>query len=203
MLDLKAYLNRLASAEPTPGGGSAATIVGALGAALIGMVARITLGSQKHLGVHAEALLLVESADTLRSQFVAARPHDEAAYAAVVAAQTLPRDSDAARTARSAQLMAALHAATEAPLRVAALCAELLDAGERTAALGNAHLASDVEGAVAFGRAALEASAANVRINHHFMHDAQQIAAQAQRLDAIVHAARASERRAQAILAAG
>ncbi|MGD0476464.1 MAG: cyclodeaminase/cyclohydrolase family protein, partial [Candidatus Velthaea sp.] len=51
MLDLQAYLNRLASAQPTPGGGSAATIVGALGAALVAMVARITLGNPKHADV--------------------------------------------------------------------------------------------------------------------------------------------------------
>ncbi len=201
MLDLKAYINRLASAEPTPGGGSAATLVGAFGAALIAMVARITLASTKHTAVHADALELVETADALRSQFLAARPHDEAAFAAVVAAQALPRGSAADNVLRAQQLQAALADAAESPLRVAALAAQLLDACDRGAHLRNANLMSDVECAIAFGRAALDASVANVRVNHRFINDTQVIAQQADRLAAILRAAEASDERAKAIVA--
>ncbi len=201
VLDLQAYLNRLASAEPTPGGGSAAALVGAFGAALIAMVARITLGSARHAAVHAEALDLVAAADALRAQFTAARPDDEAAYSAVVAAQSLPRGTEAERTARARQLQVALAGAAEAPLRVAALAAELLAATERAANLKNAGLMSDVACARAFGRAALDAAVANVRVNHRFMRDSERVTDQVDRLEAIRNSARGCEDRAIAAIA--
>jgi formiminotetrahydrofolate cyclodeaminase len=196
VLDLQAYLNRLASAEPTPGGGSAAALVGAMGAALVAMVARITLANRKHAAVHGDAVLLVGDADALRAQFLAARHADEAAYGAVSAAQALPRASEAERAARTAQLQGALAGAAAAPLHTAELAAALIALCERAAALGNTHLASDVACALAFGGAALEAAAANVRINHRFMHDAELVRRQSRRL-AEVDAA-ASERGAAA-----
>nr|MDP9104754.1 cyclodeaminase/cyclohydrolase family protein [Candidatus Eremiobacteraeota bacterium] len=81
------------------------------------------------------------------------------------------------------------------PLAAAGLCAEGIALAERANALGNTHLASDVECALHFFRAALAASVANVRINHHFIQDADIVRAQEERLVAIVDAAAASLRR--------
>jgi formiminotetrahydrofolate cyclodeaminase len=146
------------------------------------MVARITLGSAKHAEVHADALLLVGDADSLRARFGAARTDDETAYAAVPAAQALPRTTPAERTLRTERLQAALAGAAAAPLRATELAVELLALCERAAALRNTHLMSDVECALSFGRAALEASAANVRINHRYIKDAQLVGDQTERL---------------------
>ena len=191
MNGIDAYLDRLASAEPTPGGGSAATLVGALGAALCAMVARITAESARHAPVHAEARAIAAAADALRERFAAARPVDEAAYAAVVAASALPRDTEDAQRARTAAMQRALAGAAEAPLVAAGLSAEGLALASRAHALGNAHLVSDVECAVHFLRAALAASIANVRINHRFMRDAAVVGAQNERAVAIAAAAAA------------
>jgi len=201
VLDLQAYLNRLASAQPTPGGGSAATIVGALGAALVAMVARLTLGSPKHAGVHADAVLLVGDADALRAQFGAARTDDETAYAAVPAAQALPRATPAERALRTERLQAALTGAAAAPLHAAELAGRLLALCERAAALRNRYLTSDVACALHFGHAALEASAANVRINHHYMKDAQLVGEQSERLRVTLESAARSEAAARALIA--
>jgi formiminotetrahydrofolate cyclodeaminase len=198
---LQAYLNRLASAQPTPGGGSAATIVGALGAALTAMVARLTLGNSKLHAVHADALLLVSEADALRAKFVAERPRDEEAYLSVVEAQALPRGSEAERASRTESLQAALTGAAEAPMRVAALAEELLVACERAAELRNVHLMSDVECALAFGQATLDASSANVRINHRYIKDTALLEAQREALAAIREAAQAAVARTQTIIA--
>ncbi len=200
MLDLKAYLNGLASAEPTPGGGSAAALVGALGAALVAMVARITLGSDRHRAVHAQAVLLVGAADGLRSQFVQARIRDEAAYRAVVTAQGLARTTEADKALRGEQLQQALIGAAEAPLQVAQSAVELFDMCERAAGLHNAQLMSDVACAIAFARAAFDASAANVRINHRFIKAPHIIALQSERLATALHAAESGERRARTIV---
>ena len=203
MLDLQAYLNRLASAEPTPGGGSAATIVGAFGAALVAMVARLTLGNPRYEPVHADAVLLVGEADMLRARFTSARAADEAAYAAVPTAQALPRATVAETAERSMRLQAALTEAAAAPLHAAALARDLLGLCERAAALHNSHLMSDVECALAFGHAALEASAANVRINHRYLKDEPLVAEQTALLSATLESGAAHEAAARLLIAAG
>ena len=195
MSGIDAYLDRLASADPTPGGGSAATLVGALGAALCAMVARITAGNDRYASVRSEALAIVAAADVLRERFAAARPLDEAAYERVVAASALPKGDDEAKRARTAALQAALVGAAEAPLAAAGLSAEGIALADRTNALGNTHLVSDVECALHFFRAALAASAANVRINHHFIKDAATVQVQEARLVVIFDAAAAALRR--------
>jgi formiminotetrahydrofolate cyclodeaminase len=187
---IDAYLERLASADPTPGGGSAATLVGAFGAALCAMVARITSGSARHADVRPQAEALAAEADLLRERFAAARIVDEAAYSHVVEASALPKATDDEKRVRTERLQAALTGAAEAPLTAAGMAAEGVALARRVAALGNAHLVSDVECAEAFFRAALEASAANVRINHRFMRDAERVRAQDDRLLAILAAAR-------------
>lgn len=158
------------------------------------MVARITLGNPKYEPVHADAVLLVGAADALRASFAALRTEDEAAYAEVPKAQALPRATDAERAARTERLQAALTHAAEVPLTVAERAGDLLALVRRAAALGNTHLVSDVECALVFGHAALEAAAANVRINHRFMKNAAVIAEQQRRLTASAHAAGEDER---------
>jgi formiminotetrahydrofolate cyclodeaminase len=172
-----------------------------LGAALVAMVARITLGSPKHAEVHADAVLLVGDADALRAQFGAARTDDETAYAAVPAAQALPRATPAERALRTERLQAALAGAAAAPLHAAELAGRLLGLCERAAELRNAHLVSDVACALEFGHAALEASAANVRINHHYMKDARLVGDQSERLRATLESAARRETAARALLA--
>lgn len=203
MNGIDAYLDRLASSDPTPGGGSAATLVGAMGAALCAMVARITAGSPRHAERREHALRLAEQADALRSRFEAARPLDEAAYERVVGAQALPKTTAEEKAARTAALQAALAGAAQAPLEAAGLAAEGLALAEATAALDNAHLESDVECATHFFRAAFAASVANVRINHRFLKDPATVGAQNERLTAIASAAAESEKRILATLAKG
>jgi formiminotetrahydrofolate cyclodeaminase len=192
---IDAYLDRLASADPTPGGGSASTLVGALGAGLCAMVARITAGNDRYAPVRRDALAVVTAADALRERFAAARPLDEAAYERVVAASALPKRDDGEKRARTSALQAALAGAAEAPLAAAGLSAEGIALADRANALGNTHLVSDVECALHFFRAALAGSVANVRINHRFIKDAATVQAQEERLTAIVAAASATLRR--------
>jgi formiminotetrahydrofolate cyclodeaminase len=201
-MDFDAYLDALASAAPTPGGGSAATLVGALAAALCAMVARITAGAPKHAAVHAEAAAIAADADALRAAFLNLRPNDEAAFGAVVAAQALPRGTDDERTYRTAALQHALAHAAEVPLHVAGRAVEAFALARRTAGLRNAHLASDVACALDFARATYDAAAANVRVNHAYLRNAATIEAQTTQLVALETSARDLERSTREILGA-
>jgi formiminotetrahydrofolate cyclodeaminase len=200
-MEFEAYLDALASADPTPGGGSAATLVGALAAALCAMVARITLAAPKSAAVHEEAAAIVAAADELRRSFVELRPADEAAFRAVVDAQALPRATDAEKETRRALLQQALTGAAEAPLEAAQRATDAFALAARTADLHNANLMSDVDCALRFARAAFDASVANVAVNHRFITDADTVTRQRERLAALALAAREFESRAAAVVA--
>jgi formiminotetrahydrofolate cyclodeaminase len=188
---LAEYLEALASAEPTPGGGSASALVGATGAALIAMAARITLQSKRFVGVHIEAERIAAEADELRAAFARSGETDEAAYAALAAAYRMPKGSEAEREARTRALAPALQGAAEAPLEIARLAAALAELAERALGLGNGALFSDVLCGAEFALASACAAAANVRINHRGMRDRSRVSEQAAALD---HYLRESER---------
>jgi methenyltetrahydrofolate cyclohydrolase len=167
---LERYLGQLASTQPTPGGGSAATIVGALGAALVAMAARISADNPKYAAYRETALRIATESDAVRTSLALARDRDERAFAAVVAA----RDARARETA--------LLAAAEAPLDAGKDCTQVLRLAAGALAVPNRNLASDIGCAAEFGYAALAACAYNVRINHRYMRDAATIERQAGRL---------------------
>lgn len=169
MLDFDDYLNRLASSAPTPGGGSAAAICGAMGAALVAMVARITRENPKNDERAALADACIAEGELLRARFLEARTLDERAYGAVVEAMALPRATEAEKTARTARLQDALAQAAAAPLAAVNLGAQLLALSERALDLENVHLASDLGCAADFALAAIAASALNVRVNHKYL----------------------------------
>jgi len=168
---LSEYLSQLASTNPTPGGGSAATIVAAIGAALISMASRISASNPKYAAHKELADRLATRADALRDQLIEARFRDEAAYAAVVKTLALPRSTEEERVAREERLRKDLKEAAAAPLEGAHFALEI----ERLAAfgveIGNRNLASDLGCAAEFAAAAVAACAYNVRINHRFMNN--------------------------------
>lgn len=170
-MTFETYLDELASAAPTPGGGSAATVVAALGAALVAMVARITRANTSYAPRHALADELALKADGVRAHALAAREHDEAAYGKVVAAMALPKANRDEKMLRTATLQAALGGAAAAPLHTAEIAKRVAILTERALALENQHLASDLGCAAEFASSALAAAAWNVRVNHKFMKD--------------------------------
>ena len=170
MESLDAYLRQLASAQPTPGGGSAAALVGAVAAALVAMVGRIAKSAPNDL---------VPAADELRAKLLDARQRDEAAYAAVVEAQALPKATDDQRAVRTRALDEALADAARAPLQTAALALDVLQLVDHLLKISMGALESDVACAAEFAYAALTACGYNVRVNHRYMRDEMTIRRQA------------------------
>jgi formiminotetrahydrofolate cyclodeaminase len=179
------YLERLASNDPVPGGGSAAALTAAVAAALTAMVGRIQTPPNEGI---------VSRADRLRAELTEARRRDEAAYAAVVAAQALPKRNDAERAGRRDALAATLYEAAEAPLHAATLALGVLELTDRFLETPMRALASDVGSAAELAAAAVAACAYNVRVNHRYMHDEPAIREQTAALDRV-------EQKASAILA--
>lgn len=162
---VRRYLDALASEAPAPGGGSAAALAGAMGAALISMVGRYTVGRPRFSAVEAPAAAALQEAESLRAELLRLMEEDEAAYQAVAAARRLPRDSDDAKRARSRAIQQATRAAAQPPLAMAAACRRALDLSRIVAEHGNPLLASDAGVAALLAEAALRASIINVRVN--------------------------------------
>ena len=162
---LTQFLDLLASSAPEPGGGAAAALVGATGAALVGMVANLTVGKEKFAAVAAEMEEARAQAESLRQKLMAAIDQDSVAFRQVMAAYRLPRETDEQKAARKQAIQAALREATQVPAGVVRLC-EGVAAWSRVAAdKGNPQVISDAAVAALLADAAAQSAALNVRIN--------------------------------------
>jgi formiminotetrahydrofolate cyclodeaminase len=164
-LTLAAVLDRVASPEPTPGGGSVSAIAGAFGTALAQMVAGLPRTRHDNDDERAVLATLQTPLAELRQRLLALADEDTAAFDRLMAAFRMAKVSDEDKTARRAAIQAATREATTVPLQTAVACARVLDLVGTVAALGNSSAASDLLVAMGMLRAAAEGAAANVRIN--------------------------------------
>ena len=155
------FLEALASSAPTPGGGGAAALCGALGIALGNMVGSLTLGKKKYADVQEDITALNSRAEALRADFAALIDADAEAFAPLSRAYSIPKDAPG----RDEIMESALLRAAEPPLEIMRKCAEALDVIADYAAKGSALAISDAGCAAALCGAALQAAALNVRIN--------------------------------------
>lgn len=155
------FLETLASSAPTPGGGGAAALCGALGIALGNMVGSLTLGKKKYADVQEDITALNSRAEALRAYFAALIDADAEAFAPLSRAYSIPKDAPG----RDEIMESALLRAAEPPLEIMRKCAEALDVIADYAAKGSALAVSDAGCAAALCGAALQAAALNVRIN--------------------------------------
>ena len=162
---IRGFLDELASSAPTPGGGSAAALVGAVGAALLAMVGNLTAGKKGYEAVDRSMRDLVAESDRLRGELTRLADEDVRVFGEVMAAYRMPRGDDAERAARRAAIQSALLDATEAPLELARVCAEVIDLAATAAEEGNSNVVSDAGVGVVAAHAALRAAALNVWIN--------------------------------------
>ena len=160
-----AFLDALASAAPTPGGGGAAAVMGAMGAALVSMVGQLTIGKKGYEDVEAEMGAVLAASEDLRRRMTAMVAEDAMAFDSLMAAYRLPRTSDAEKAARSAAIQQGLKAATLAPLACARAAAEGVRLAAQAVELGNVNVISDVSVGVLACWAALRSAALNVNIN--------------------------------------
>ena len=167
LLDLPVgeFLERTASASPTPGGGSVAAVTGALASALVAMVARLTDRKKGYEQAWELAGGSVDRADRLTADLQAAALEDVRSFEAYMAALRLPKGSPEERQARRAALAEATRRATAAPLAIAAACAEILNVAERLAPVANRHAVSDIGAAAHLAAAAAGAALLTAEIN--------------------------------------
>jgi len=159
------FLDSLADGSPTPGGGSAAAYAGAMGAALVAMVARLTLGRKKYEEVQPQMQSVLDEAEALRLQLAKAVDEDAAAFEQVMAAFRLPKETEDQAAAREAAIQHATIRAAEVPLETARASVRVMELALQAAQLGNHNAISDAASGATLAQASLTSAGYNVRIN--------------------------------------
>jgi formiminotetrahydrofolate cyclodeaminase len=188
---IQAFLDELASKASTPGGGSAAAVMGAMAAALVSMVGNFTIGKKGYEAVETEMQALLRSAEALRGSLTDMIRRDVEAFDRVMAAYGLPRDTDPQKAARTAAIQSALKEAADVPLNCARLCADVIRLAAPMARNGNKNVVSDAGVAVLAAEAALRSAALNVYVNLGAIKDEEFVRTRRTELDAALAGTRA------------
>jgi formiminotetrahydrofolate cyclodeaminase len=178
------YLGRLAARQPTPGGGAAAALHAAQGAALVAMVARFSTGAKYEQ--HAETTSrIIAAADQLAGETLGLADADEAAFKAVISSYKLPAESDADRAARATAIDDALAQAAQPPARLIKLSGAVVDLAAELLDIANPNVISDIAAAADAARAAATTARVNIDINVVAIKNAQSRAALAEQTDGL------------------
>jgi glutamate formiminotransferase/formiminotetrahydrofolate cyclodeaminase len=165
------FTEELAAPTPTPGGGSAGAFAGAMGAALVAMVAGLTIGKRKYADVEAEMQAIRVMAESLRKELGQAVGDDAASFEILMATFKLPQDTDEQKQARASAILQATLNAAHIPLHVSKNAVKVMELALKCAKNGNVNAVSDSMSGFAMARASLTAAGYNVRINIHSLED--------------------------------
>ena len=186
---LEEYLESIAAATPTPGGGSVAALCGALSAALSRMGANLAVGKEGYESVQGELKELDRRAKALQTRLLVLMEEDATAYDAVISAMRLAKKTEAERAARVRAMQSAYETATTVPLDTMQACSDALGIALVAAQKGNRNAISDAGVAALVAEAGLRAAGLNVRINLAALKDHALRAEIEKRLEAILNEA--------------
>ena len=159
------FVDLLASDAPAPGGGSAAALEGALGAALTAMVCGLTVGKKKYAEFQELAEEAQKKATDLKVRFVDVMDRDTEAFNVVSAAFGMPKETDEEKAARSAAIQKGLEGCTKTPFEMMELAVETLELTASILGKSNDSAASDLGVSALSLRAAIQGAWLNVLIN--------------------------------------
>ena len=164
-MTLTDYLELLRSNAPAPGGGSASALCGAQGAALIAMVAALTVGKKKYPLEQELCIEVEQKASKLKEELLAQVDRDTQAFQLVSQAMKLPKESEAEKEARAKEIAKATYAATQVPFETMGLCLKGLQYAKALLGHSNVNAASDLGVATLNLNACMKGAWLNVLIN--------------------------------------
>jgi formiminotetrahydrofolate cyclodeaminase len=177
---VQALLDDLAGSSATPGGGSAAALAGAMGAGLVSMVCRLTIGKRRFANAEEELRGVLDEVERLRRQLIDLANADSRAFEQVMAAYRLPKETQPEQTFRKASIQEALQKAADVPLATVIACARVAKLGHQVISKINPSAVSDAGAAVLLAEAGLQGAQLNVVINlssiedSHFVEEKRQ-----------------------------
>lgn len=181
---LQNYLDDLASAQSTPGGGSASALSGSMAASLACMVARLTIGKANYADVQPEIEAILSQTEQLRRRFQEFMQEDIDAYGRLSACFKMPRETNEEKAARTKAIQARLGEAALVPLQMVEAAAQLVQYCQRLAEIGNKNVISDIATGTMLASGAATGASWMVRTNLQAMKDMEQVTALSDRLSA-------------------
>jgi formiminotetrahydrofolate cyclodeaminase len=180
----------LGSNSPAPGGGSVAALSGMLGANLVSMVCRLTIGKKGYEAHEQEASAVLGEADRLAGSLLQRIDLDTEAFNEVMAAFKLPKETDEQKTARTAAIQQGYKSAIRSPQGIARECLEVLRLAERLLGRSNTNAVSDLGVAAQQAIAGVEGALMNVRINLPSIKDADFVTRANDEIDSLLRESR-------------
>ncbi|MGB2962439.1 MAG: cyclodeaminase/cyclohydrolase family protein [Anaerolineales bacterium] len=160
----KAFLRVLDSSENTTGGGTASAVAGAMAAALVAMVARLSIGKQdlEDEDFYRE---IIKEAESLSTELMDGGSEDSEAYSAIRESFRLPKETEEQKNLRTEAIEDAMIHAARVPMLNAKHCQRILKLAGRLKGRSNPNAASDLECGEHLARAGMLGCVANVKIN--------------------------------------
>ena len=163
--NIELFLDDLASRKPTPSGGSAAAVMGAMGAALVSMVCNLTIGKMQYREYEQDLKSVLTKAEALRRDLTKMIEEDVHSFDEVMRAYGMPRLTEDETRTRAEAIQTALKMATLVPMRCCRACREVITIGSVVAEKGNRNVVSDAGVAALAAYAALRSASLNVFTN--------------------------------------
>lgn len=193
-LNCDEFLERLASKEPVPGGGGAAALGGAIGAALTSMVANLTVGKEKFLSVEGEMIRLAAASKYLRKELLQLVQEDASVFEAFMKCYKMPKATDLEKELRQVKIQEAAKMAAEIPLKIGEKALAVLLLAAEAAELGNPSVITDAAVAALMARAAVRSAVYNVKINLNLISDQDYCSVLVERIAALEQEALSAEK---------
>ena len=189
-MTVKNFLEELSSDASVPGGGGVTALCGALGAALVSMVANLTIGKEKHRESWEVMEETLKRSERLRTEFLTLADDDMESFGAYMAALRMPKGTEQEKSARREAMQRAAQGSAMIPLRVIELCAEAAEAALEAIRSGNPNVATDAGIAALLAEAGAVAASYNVRVNLAVIADESFKAACSKRMAEALHKTR-------------
>lgn len=180
------FINELASKAPTPGGGGASAYCGALATALASMVGNLTVGKKTYAAVEDEVKEALAQLEEQRNKLIELIDKDAQAFEPLSRAYRLPRATSEELAHKNKVMQQALVGATEVPLEIMEICAQVITTSKFLAHNGSRLAFSDVGVAVLFAKAALKGASLNVYANASSMANETQARSYIQQADCLI-----------------
>lgn len=183
---LEGFIEQLADNTPTPGGGSASAASGAMAAALVQMVAKLTISKKKYSHLQDELGLIITHAEDLQNKLLLLVAEDASSFNEVMKAYRLPRETEEDKQKRKTAIQIALKNASLTPLITAQYCAEVISLCHQLLNLENLNTISDLGVAALCANTGLRGASLNVEINLCELEDDMFIKHTKQKISALV-----------------
>lgn len=170
---VRVFIEELSSSSPVPGGGGAAALAGAIGAALCSMVGNLTLGKKKYEAVQEDVKVLLARIQPLQEALLNLMEEDAAAFGQLSEVYKMPKETEEQKRLRDEAMEKALKVATLTPLEICRKAFEAVKLHGQMVDRGTLLAISDVGVGVLMAQAALESGMLNVKINTGMLKDRQ------------------------------